>query len=41
MRRGMYDIEVGTEKTNLKAIDFYKSIGFDEEYILLGREFGE
>jgi len=37
--RGMDEIEVGTEITNTKAQNFYKKAGFNEEYVLLGREF--
>lgn len=37
--RGMDEIEVGTEITNTKAQNFYKNAGFNEEYVLLGREF--
>jgi ribosomal protein S18 acetylase RimI-like enzyme len=37
--RGMDEIEVGTEGTNKKAIGFYRKAGFDEEYVLLGKEF--
>lgn len=37
--RGMDEIEVGTEITNTKAQNFYKKTGFNEEYVLLGREF--
>ncbi len=40
-RRGMDEIEVGTEKDNLSAQDFYRKTGFDEEYVLMGMEFGE
>jgi ribosomal protein S18 acetylase RimI-like enzyme len=36
---GMDEIEVGTERDNKRAIDFYKKAGFDEEYVLLGLEF--
>jgi ribosomal protein S18 acetylase RimI-like enzyme len=35
---GLDEIEVGTEKGNLNATAFYKRAGFDEEYMLLGRE---
>ena len=38
-RRGMDEIEVGTEKTNLAAQRFYKRLGFDEEFVLLGQDF--
>ncbi len=38
-RRGMDEIEVGTEKTNLAAQRFYRRVGFDEEYVLLGEDF--
>jgi ribosomal protein S18 acetylase RimI-like enzyme len=37
-RDGMDEIEVGTETSNLAAIDFYRGVGFDQEYILFGRE---
>ncbi len=37
--RGMDEIEVGTEITNLAAQEFYRKSGFDEEYVLLGMEF--
>ena len=40
-RRGMDEIEVGTEKSNLAAQKFYRQAGFDEEYLLLGIEFDE
>ncbi|NPV01112.1 MAG: GNAT family N-acetyltransferase [Brevinematales bacterium] len=39
-KRGMDEIEVGTEKSNIKASGFYKKIGFDLEYILFGKEIG-
>jgi ribosomal protein S18 acetylase RimI-like enzyme len=35
----MDEIEVGVMKENIGAITFYKKNGFDEEYLLLGREF--
>jgi GNAT superfamily N-acetyltransferase len=38
-RRGMDEIEVGTEKGNAAAQRFYRKNGFDEEYVLLGMEF--
>jgi ribosomal protein S18 acetylase RimI-like enzyme len=38
-RRGMDELEVGTEKENLAAQKFYRKYGFDEEYILFGMEF--
>jgi ribosomal protein S18 acetylase RimI-like enzyme len=38
---GMDEIEVGVMKENVQAIEFYKKNGMDEEYFLLGREFGE
>jgi ribosomal protein S18 acetylase RimI-like enzyme len=38
-KHGMDEIEVGTEKNNLKAQHFYQKAGFDEEYFLLGMEF--
>lgn len=37
--RGMDEIEVSTEPDNHRAIAFYKKAGFNEEYVLLGREF--
>lgn len=36
--RGMDEIEVGTEKSNLAAQKFYKKAGFDEEHVLLGMD---
>jgi GNAT superfamily N-acetyltransferase len=38
--RGMDGIEIGVEKKNAKAIAFSKANGINEEYLLLGREFG-
>jgi ribosomal protein S18 acetylase RimI-like enzyme len=38
-RRGMDELEVGTEQENLPAQQFYRKYGFDEEYILFGMEF--
>jgi ribosomal protein S18 acetylase RimI-like enzyme len=35
----MDEIEVGVMKENEGAIKFYKKNGFDEEYLLLGKEF--
>lgn len=37
--RGMDEIEVSTEPGNHKAIQFYRKMGFDGEYLLLGMEF--
>jgi len=37
--RGMDELEVGTELDNLPARSFYRKLGFDEEYALLGMEF--
>jgi ribosomal protein S18 acetylase RimI-like enzyme len=37
--QGMDEIEVGTEIDNHVARRFYRSIGFDAEYVLFGREF--
>lgn len=37
--RGMDEIEVGTETDNSGAQRFYRRCGFDETYVLLGREF--
>ena len=36
--RGMDEVEIGVEKENKKAIEFYKRNGIDEEYLLLGKE---
>jgi ribosomal protein S18 acetylase RimI-like enzyme len=36
--QGMDEVEVGTEIDNLGARDFYRRLGFDQEYVLLGRE---
>jgi len=38
-RRGMDEVEVGTELDNLIATAFYKKCGFDQAYVLLGMEF--
>ncbi len=38
-KRGMDELEVGTEKENVKAQAFYRKYGFDEEYVLFGMEF--
>ncbi|MHB8928432.1 MAG: GNAT family N-acetyltransferase [Bacillota bacterium] len=38
-RRGMDEIEVGTEKSNTAAQRFYKRMGFDEEFVLLSEDF--
>ncbi len=38
-KRGMDEIEVSTEVDNLAAREFYRRVGFDEEYVLLGKEF--
>jgi GNAT superfamily N-acetyltransferase len=38
-RRGMDEIEVGTEMGNAAAQRFYRKNGFDGEYVLLGMEF--
>jgi ribosomal protein S18 acetylase RimI-like enzyme len=35
---GMEEIEVGTEIGNTAARSFYRSVGFNHEYVLLGRE---
>jgi ribosomal protein S18 acetylase RimI-like enzyme len=37
--QGMDEIEVGTEIDNRVARRFYRSAGFDAEYVLFGREF--
>lgn len=39
LKRGMDELEVGTEITNKRAQSFYKKCGFDEEFVLLGMEF--
>ena len=39
--RNMDEIEVGVMKDNEGAIRFYKRHGLDEEYFLLGMEFGD
>jgi len=36
---GFDEIEVGVMNENTRALAFYRSNGFDEEYLLLGREF--
>jgi ribosomal protein S18 acetylase RimI-like enzyme len=36
--RGMDELEVGTEQTNTAARRFYAACGFDQEYVLLGRD---
>lgn len=38
-KRGMDELEVGTEKENVKAQAFYRKYGFNEEYVLFGMEF--
>jgi GNAT superfamily N-acetyltransferase len=38
-RRGMDELEVGTEQANFSAQQFYRKYGFDEEYVLFGMEF--
>jgi ribosomal protein S18 acetylase RimI-like enzyme len=35
----MDEIEVGVMKENVGAVKFYKKNGFDEEYLLLGKDF--
>lgn len=37
--RGMDELEVGTEQSNVLAQRFYRRQGFDKEYALLGMEF--
>ena len=39
--KGMDEIEIGVEKGNTRAIQFYKKNGIEEEYLLLGKEFEE
>ena len=36
-KRGMEEIEVGTELSNTVAQKFYKKVGFNEEFMLLGK----
>ncbi len=38
-KRKMDELEVGTEKENLSAQQFYRKYGFDEEYVLFGMDF--
>jgi GNAT superfamily N-acetyltransferase len=38
-QRGFDEVEVGLEKQNTKAADFYKMCGMEKEYLLLGMEF--
>ena len=38
IKRGLDEIEVGTERTNEVAKGFYRKCGFDEEYVLLGMD---
>ena len=40
-RRNMDELEVGTERQNLKAQAFYRKYGFDGEYVLFGMEFDD
>jgi ribosomal protein S18 acetylase RimI-like enzyme len=40
-QKGYDEIEVGVMRDNQKAVSFYKANGLDEEYVLLGMEFGE
>ncbi len=37
--RDMDEIEIGVMKDNVKAIEFYKSNGIRDEFLLLGKEF--
>lgn len=39
LARGMDELEVGTEQSNVSAQAFYRKCGFDEEFVLLGMEF--
>ncbi len=39
VKRGMDELEVGTQKSNVAAQRFYKKCGFNQEYVLLGMEF--
>lgn len=40
LQRGMDELEVGTETGNTPARAFYRRMGFDQEYVLLGMDFG-
>lgn len=37
--QGMDEIEVGVMKDNTRALSFYRRNGFNQEYLLLGKEF--
>ncbi len=37
--RGMDEIEIGVMRENRRALAFYRDNGFNEEYVLLGKEF--
>ncbi|OHD56834.1 MAG: hypothetical protein A2Y33_12760 [Spirochaetes bacterium GWF1_51_8] len=41
LKRGMNEINVGTEKSNAGAQIFYTKTGFDVQYVLFGREFDD
>lgn len=41
LARRLDEIEVGTEKTNQAARQFYRKNGFDLEYVLMGMEFDQ
>ena len=38
--RHMDEIEVGAKRDNAGALSFYRGCGFDQEYVLFGRELG-
>ena len=38
-KEGWDELEVGVEKENTKALQFYKACGVDQEHVLLGKEF--
>lgn len=39
LQRGLDELEVGTETGNIKARAFYRKVGFNQEYVLLGMDF--
>lgn len=41
LARRLDEIEVGTEKINQVAQQFYRKNGFDQEYVLMGMEFDQ
>ena len=38
-KQGMDEIDVGVMKENTRSLSFYRRNGFDEEYLLLGKEY--